>query len=562
MNRLTTLGALFGLGLVAGFLITRADRAQVADLWVAGGTIHTLGASGTVEALAIRDGRVVAAGSRDSLSIWVGTDTEVVELDGRTVIPGLSDNHFHSIGGGRGVDLTAARSVPEVVATIGDRAARLDTDVLIVSNSDWHEGQLAEQRLPLRDDLDPVSRGHPVVLVRGGHQYVLNSRALERFGIDESVTDPPGGRFGRYPDGRLNGELVDRAKEAVDLPAAPEVSFERRLDELERQHRELNAYGLTSVRYAGSTPALWQALETLRDQGRLTVRASVLLRPPYSTSPADYLDALSQWGVAPGEGDEWLRVAGVKLGVDGGFEGGWMRDPYEEPWGDEGQYTGLQTVPRGEFIETVRTLHGEGWRVATHAVGDAAIDLVLEAYEAANGEATIADRRWVIEHGFIPRPDHFERMRGLGVAVTAQNHLYVAAPALVRYWGMERAGWTTPLRTYLDEGIPVSIGTDAPVVPYNPWWAIYHFTTRGTISAGVLDDSQAVSVEEALRASSVGGAHLTFEEDAKGTLDVGMLADFTVLSVDPLTIDPVELQGVRPEMTVVGGRVVWSATSN
>lgn len=562
MNRFVIFGALFGLGLVAGFFVTRANRAPVADLWIGGGPIHTLGPPGTVDALAVRDGRVVAAGSRDSLTVWIGEDTEVIELDGRAVIPGLTDSHFHSIGGGRGVDLSSARSVLEVVAAIGDRAATLDTDVVVVSNSDWHEGQLAEQRLPLRDDLDPVSRGHAVVLVRGGHQYILNSRALERFGIDENVVDPPGGRFGRYPDGRLNGELVDRAKEAVELPPSPEITFERRLDDLERQHLELNSFGLTSIRYAGGSLELWRALAALRDQGRLTVRASVLLRPPYSTSPADYLDALSEWGLSPGEGDEWLRVAGVKLGVDGGFEGGLMRDPYEEPWGDGGQYTGLQIVPRVDFTETVRTLHGAGWRVATHAVGDAAIDLVLDAYEAADADASIADRRWVIEHGFIARRDHFARMRELGLSVTAQNHLYLAAPALVRYWGRDRAGLTTPLRTYLDEGIPVSIGTDAPVVPYNPWWAIYHFATRGTISAGVLDASEAVPVAEVLKASSVGGAHLTFEEDSKGTLEVGMLADLTVLPIDPLTADPSELEAVRPEMTVLGGRVVWSAASN
>ena len=194
-----------------------------------------------------------------------------------------------------------------------------------------------------------------------------------------------------------------------------------------------------------------------------------------------------------GEGDEWLRVGGVKLGVDGGFEGGFMREPYEEPWGEGGTFHGLQTVPTERFIETVRELHRQGWRVATHAVGDAAIDLVLDGYEAAHADAPIDGLRWVIEHGFIPRDDHFPRMRALGLSVTAQNHLYVAAPSLVKYWGAWRAAWTTPVRSYLDAGIPVSLGTDSPVVPWDPWWMLHHFTTRGTISAGVLDPSQAIS---------------------------------------------------------------------
>ena len=181
----------------------------------------------------------------------------------------------------------------------------------------------------------------------------------------------------------------------------------------------------------------------------------------------------------------------MKLGVDGGFEGGLMREPYEEPWGEDGTFHGLQTVPREPLISMVRTLHAAGWRVATHAVGDAAIDLVLDAYEAANGDAPIAGLRWVIEHGFIPREDHFSRMRALGVAVSAQDHLYLAAPSLVEYWGEHRAAWTTPVRAYLDAGIPISLGTDSPVVPYDPWWVLHHFTTRETISAGVVGEGSA-----------------------------------------------------------------------
>lgn len=528
-----------------------------ADMLVVGGTVHTLGASGSVEALAIRDGRVLAAGSRDSLDVWEGPETQVIDLAGRTAIPGLGDNHFHSVGGGPGVDLTAARSVPEVVATIGDRAATLESGVLIYSNSDWHEGQLEEQRLPLRDDLDPVSRAHPVVLVRGGHEYILNSVALEQFGIDETVVDPPGGRFGRYPDGRLNGELVDRAKDGVTLPARPERTFDQQVDAIAREHQRLNAMGLTNIRYAGSTPELWKILEALRERDALTLRVSVLLRPPYSTEAEDFAEALEAWDVSPDDGDEWLRVGGVKLGVDGGFEGGLMREPYLEPWGDGGSYLGLQTVPRERFVSVVSELNRLGWRVATHAVGDAAIDLVLDAYEAADAEDPIAGERWVIEHGFIPQPDHFERMRALGLAVTAQNHLYLAAPSLVKYWGAERAAMTTPLRSYLDEGVSVSLGTDSPVIPYNPWWALYHFATRGTISAGVLDPAQAVSTLEALRASTAGNAFLMFAEDERGTLDPGMLADFTVVEVDPLAIAPESLESIQPDLTVVGGRIVW-----
>jgi predicted amidohydrolase YtcJ len=260
---------------------------------------------------------------------------------------------------------------------------------------------------------------------------------------------------------------------------------------------------------------------------------------------------------SPEEGDEWLNVGGVKLGVDGGFEGGLMREPYEEPWGEAGTFHGLQTVPRGSFIETVIELRRAGRRVATHAVGDAAIDLVLDAYEAADSVASLDGQRWVIEHGFIPREDHFPLMRALGLVVSLQNHLYLAAPSLVEYWGHDRAAWTTPLRAYLEADIPVSLGTDAPVVPYDPWWVLHHFTTRGTISAGVLDDDQAVSRTDALRAATLGYAHLVFAEDERGTLAEGKRADLIVTAESYLDCADPCLETMEVDLTMVDGRIVW-----
>ena len=423
------------------------------------------------------------------------------------MIPGLADNHFHSIGGGPGVDLSCTRSLDQVLAAIAERAASTPAGGVIVTNSDWHEGQLVEQRLPYRDDLDRAAPDHPLVVVRGGHEYILNSAALSRWEIDESTSDVSGGRIGRYADGRLNGELVDRAKDFVRLPAGPRRDPASVLDDLEASHRTLNGRGLTSIRYPGSSIAQWLAAGELKDQNRLNVRVEFLLRAPRSGSLAALREAMG-FGPDPAAGDDWLRVGGVKLGVDGGFEGGLMRDPYEEPWGEEGTFYGLQTVPREPFIETVRELHRAGWRVATHAVGDAAIDLVLDAYEVANEDAPVTGLRWVIEHGFIPRDDQFPRMRTLELVVSAQDHLYLAAPSLVEYWGAERAGWTTPLRAYLDAEIPVSLGTDSPVVPYDPWWVLHHFTTRGTISAGVVGRDQAVSRLEALSVA-YGGVRLS-----------------------------------------------------
>ena len=487
-----------------------------ADLILVDGQIITLSNEGVVEALAVRDERIVAVGSNADIREHQGPQTYVIELAGRTVIPGLTDNHFHGIGGGDGVDLAGARSLEEVLSAISTRAEETPPGDVIITNSDWHEGQLDEQRLPYRDDLDQATQGHPIVVVRGGHEYVLNSAALAYWDIDESTQPGAGGRIGRYLDGRLNGELVDRAKGLVQLPLVADRSPTEIQDDLAESHRTLNSRGITSIRYPGASPEMYDMLLALREEGRLNIRVDFLYRGPRSGSPEALNEVMREW-IQPENDDLWLRVGGVKLGVDGGFEGGLMREPYEEPWGESGTFYGLQTLPREDFLETVQVLHAAGWRVATHAVGDAAIDLVLDAYEAANAESSIASSRWVIEHGFIPRSDQFPRMKDLGLTVSAQNHLYLAAPSLIEYWGEERAAWTTPVRAYLDNGIPLSLGTDSPVVPYDPWWALHHFTTRETISSGVVGADQRISRDEALRSATEGYAYLTFSEDHRGT---------------------------------------------
>jgi predicted amidohydrolase YtcJ len=263
--------------------------------------------------------------------------------------------------------------------------------------------------------------------------------------------------------------------------------------------------------------------------------------------------------VKPDEGDEWLRIGGMKTLVDGGFEGGHMREPYAEPFGRGGKFKGIEVVPPRQYIPVVMELNRQGWRVATHAVGDAAVDEVLDAYEAADRERSIKDKRWVIEHLFIGRPDHYPRIRALGVVVSAQDHLYLAAPSMAKYWGRERAEQVTPVRTFLNEKLLVAGGTDSPVIPYNPFWAMYHFVTRDTISDGVYGANQRITREEALRIYTINNARLTFEENIKGSLEPGKLADLVILSADFLTVPEREIQTIKPVATMVGGRFVFGS---
>ena len=238
--------------------------------------------------------------------------------------------------------------------------------------------------------------------MRGGHEYILNSAALKKWNITKETPQLPGGRITRDADGELNGELVDRAKSLVQLPPGPALTIES----LQEQHRKLNAAGLTSMRYPGASVEQYRLLQEMARRGQLTIRVNQLLRFGADNAQA-MRAAVSASKLKPDEGDEWLRIGGMKLGVDGGFEGGWMREPYAEPWGERGTFRGVNTLKQSAFTDIVMELNRLGWRVATHAVGDAAIDEVLAGYEAANAERSIAGKRWTLEHGFIRRTTSF-----------------------------------------------------------------------------------------------------------------------------------------------------------
>lgn len=509
------------------------------------------------QAVAIIGDKFTAVGTNEAVRKLAGPATKQIDLKGLTVTPGLTDNHLHNAGGGPGVDLSRARTLREALAAIGARAEKTRPDDVVVTNSDWHEAQLKEQRLPLRRDLDEVARDVPVVVVRGGHEYILNSAALKKWNITKDTPEPAGGRITKYPDGELNGELVDRAKQLVSLPRRPERSLDERIQDQIAEYNKLHAAGLTAVRHPGGSIEDYRMRREMAKRGVLSMRVTQLLGVDRGGDPASIEQAVKSWGIGPDDGDALLRVGGIKLGVDGGFEGGFMRQPYEEPYGEGGKFRGLQTVPQERYTATVKTLNRLNWRVFTHAVGDAAIDEVLEGYEAANAEKSIVGKRWGIEHGFIPQPDQFPRMKALGLFVSAQNHLYLAGPSLVKYWGPRRAGWTTPVRAYLDAGIPISGGTDAAVVPYPPLWVIYHFVTRDTITGGVLGADQKISREDALRLVTRNHWYLTFEEKTKGVIAPGRYADMVVLAEDIMTAPPKRIEQMNVLMTMVGGKTVY-----
>jgi predicted amidohydrolase YtcJ len=538
-----------------------AGTAEAPDLILYNGRIVTVDSAFSIaQAVAIRGERFVAVGSDEAVRRTAGAATKAIDLRGRTVIPGLIDGHLHNAGGGPGVNLSEVRSMAELLAAVEARVKVSKPGDLVVSNSDWHEAQLSEKRLPHRRDLDRIAPDHPVVLVRGGHEFIVNSAAMKRWNITPATPVPPGGEIGHDADGELNGELVDTARGLVKLPPPPKLAAE----EIVAQMKILNAAGLTGIRipgqfqFGGSAIEPYRMFQQLKAQGKLTLRVSYLMRIFDYSSVDKMRETIASWNVRPDEGDEWLRIGGMKTLVDGGFEGGYMRTAYEEPFGKGGKFKGIQVVPPADYVAAVRELNRLGWRVATHAVGDAAIDQVLDAYAAADRDRSIRGKRWSVEHFFIGRPDHYPRVKSLELVISAQDHLYRAGPSLVKYWGRERAEQVTPVRSFLDQGILVAGGTDSPVIPYNPFWAMYHFISRETISDGVYGANQRITREEALRIFTINNAWLTFEENLKGSIERGKLADLVILPADILTIPEKQIEALKPVATMVGGRFVYS----
>lgn len=527
-----------------------ANPAPADAIFINGNVVTVDTGSRVTQAFAIKDGKFLSVGSTEEIKTLAGSNTQVVDLKGRTVIPGLADGHFHSAGGGPGIDISQARSLADVFAKITDAAKTATPGQILVSNSDWHEAQLKEQRTPTATELEAAAPGIPVVLVRGGHSYFLNKTALAKWNFTTSSPVPAGGAIPKDANGNLTGELVDTARDPVQLPPSPPATQAS----VAKEQAVLNSYGLTSVRVAGTNVAAYRLLQQVRDSGKSTVRYSVLFR-------GVPLDTLASEKIKQGDGDSLVKVWGIKMAVDGGFEGAHTTQAYAEPMGQGGTYFGLMTVPQASFNDSVIAYNKGGWRVATHAVGDAAIDQVLEGYEKASLAKDIRQDGWTIEHAAIMRPDQLPKLKALNLRMSVQDHLYLVAPVLKNYLGVDRYSQYSPVRTYLDAGLLVAGGTDAPVIPINPFWGLYHLVSRDSISGGVAGANQATTRAEALRVLTVNNAKLTDESDIKGSIEAAKLADFVVISGDIMTIPTGEIEDLKALETYVGGKRVYKDSS-
>jgi predicted amidohydrolase YtcJ len=538
----------------------------VTDLTLVNANVLTMDPSRPrASAVAVAGGRITAL---DEVPAGAG---RVVDLRGATVLPGFHDAHNHMIGFGMSlaeVDLSTppVGSLDELYAAVARRAEA-------TAPGDWVVGAGYDQNKlgahPDRDALDRAAPGRRVWLRHtSGHMCVVNSVVLADLGLDEAAaTEVPGGRVAVDSGGRPTGLLEERAQLLVGSLVYPYPLAEL-TDAIARAAEVYLREGVTSCTEAGigggwvaHSPAELAAYQAARDAGRLGVRVELMAAAealhPLGAHAADGLVAGLDLGIKTGFGDDWLRLGAVKVFADGSLVGrtAAVHDPYD---GSDG--VGYLQADAADLRATIIAAHRSGWQVATHAIGDLAIDVVLDAYEQALAEYPRRDPRHRIEHFAVVQPRQVGRAAALGVTAVPQGRFATElGDGMLAAVGQDRHGWLYRQRSLLDAGMVLPGSSDRPVVAGAPLLGIADMVNRRTASGAPFNPGEAVTAEQALRAWTWGSAYASRQEHVKGSIAPGMLADLVVLSEDPIAVSPERIAALAVLATIVDGRVRYDA---
>jgi predicted amidohydrolase YtcJ len=552
------------------------NAARPADLVLLDGRVLTVDDRFSLAtALAVRDGRFIAVGSNEAMRVHIGSTTRVIDGRGRTVIPGLIDTHVHAL------DVAAAeatqpfrnlRSIGELQDWIRSEAQRRPQKIWI-----WtprvYPTRLREQRFPTRRELDLAAPHHPVV-VDSAYAFSLNSAALRAAGITRDSADPPGGAIVKDAAGNPTGLLRNVASLLTRFRSA---SDRVPLDTLEQVHQQYLGAGITSVIERGASLEGYQTYEALKRADRLRLRATVTIRIPRADDTAGVERFVRSLPFRFGDGDDWLKVGPLKIVADGGILIGtsFMREPYglgaRQLYAvDDPHYRGFLTLTPEQIASAIAIGHRLGWQMVAHVTGDAGVDVVLDAIEAAQNETARTldpgprDRRHTLIHAYFVNPATAARAARLRVLVDTQPAWYYKdADALSTGLGRERLAHFIGLQTWRRAGVDVAINTDhmfgldpnQALNPFNPFLTLYAATTRRTESGRIVNGAEAVSRQDALRMMTSAAARFSFDEKNRGSIEVGKLGDFVVLDDHVLTCPAARLRSIRADMTVIGGRV-------
>ncbi len=580
---------LMALGLAAGGLSAcappLADAAQESDapdvVYHNGKVFTGNEAFDLAEAVAVKNGRIVAVGSDDEVLGTASGATRRVDLEGHTMLPGFFDNHVHvGAGGGELMEWKGGliSAVPDwlrgittnerLKEAIQDRAAGL-------SSGEWVRGSLSRevwpnQTLPTRWDLDEGTLDHPVYLTRGPHTSILNSRALEMAGITRDTEFIGGGEVGKDAQGEPDGRLYDAARRLMADVLPPTrrgpVDDDTAVENMRHRMLQFASSGVSSVNVASVRPDQLRLFQALYERhGDELPRATIQLRlsPGYDTfddleeGARVAIAEMESLGFVTGFGDDRLRLGAIKMSIDGGLSAPvfWSLEPYES----RPDFTGVIRIPAEAFYPVARRAHELGWQLGIHTMGDGAVVMVVDEVERILEEMPRENHRHYLHHVAVKPPQEtIDKMARMGMGVASQPVFTVGLGSFaVEALAGEREATMNPTRSLLDAGVWVSWGSDG--APHGPRVALWTGITRKGWDDAVYGPEEAVTREEAIRLHTWAPAYQTFAEDVKGTIEVGKYADFVVLGEDILTMDEDRIRYVPILSTIVGGKEIWSA---
>jgi predicted amidohydrolase YtcJ len=510
----------------------------------------------TYRSVGVRGAEIVAVSAEpDGLDDLVGGGTVVVDAGDLTLLPAFADSHEHLMEASRNTLLVPAgnaRSVAEFIGLVRAAAREARPGDWILTGMDWHESNFAENRLPTLAELDAAAPEYPVLARRGGHSAVANSAALRAAGIGSDTPDPPGGKIGRLADGSRDGVLEGGAVYQV-AAFAPTRTREELAAALGACSAAYAALGVGTLREAMINIDELLAYQDARDQDLLRVRARAMIRVGNELTQDQAIALIEGLGARSGFGDDWLRIWGLKLVMDGGVEGAALDQPYANDPASTGHLNWDPTAMTNVCVEAVR----RGWRIGTHAVGDRAVRTLLDVYESVLEEVgPLPPWTLVIEHGLLADAEQRARAVRSGFGVTVQHPiLWNMGSEMLVTWGPERTRRVNPLDEWLAAGADLAAGTDL-VRPFNPMTNVWGMVTRGTKSAGIQGPEHAIDTATALELYTIGTASLNHEQDRLGSITPGKLADLVAYHTDPLIADPDDFAELTPTFTIVGGRAV------
>ncbi len=557
--------------------VTACKVENPADMIIINGKILTVNEQFSIaEALAIKDDKIIAVGSNSDIRKLADRQCEIIDAEGKTVIPGLNDAHLHP-------EMASLSEIEETIPdvhTISELLEWISSQTNSKPEGEWiifpkmFFTRLIDLRQPWLSELDSVAPLHPVFL-NGSYGGMINSAGMKVSGINEQTLHK--GILKDKKTGKLSGFIRASAFGLLQLPPQKILSPREREDALLAMLQRYNRYGITSLCSGSGDYRQFEMYRELGKEGKLTTRINqnIILRLNSVDDARMLADTINAFNFVTGDGDEWARIGAVKVFLDGGILTGtaYMR----EPWGDKARsifgvidpnYRGVVNLSPEELFAIVSAANENGWKFTAHSTGGGGVDLLLDVYEQVNKIKPIKDRRFSIIHGNFFTDKAIQRMAELGVYADAQAAwFYKDADAMKKILGDERIASFHPYRSLVDAGVMVNGGSDhmvkwdadASINPYNPFLAMWTMVTRTTERNSVIMPDEAITREEALKMYTINNAYASFEEDIKGSLEPGKLADLAILSDDLLDCPVDQIKDIRSELTMVGGKIVFSS---